>query len=136
MNPSTLVFAKGIADIGIGLVLFAKPAIIHESFATRAIASITGLYISDASLAPGFNHAIAGMVAAVGIGNLVAARSGPAALPPIFATASAWSAFWLLTCVLAPKRWGVSGATLLMGGLVNSAFSYALYSADPRVLRF
>ncbi|KAJ6589107.1 hypothetical protein B0H19DRAFT_922750, partial [Mycena capillaripes] len=83
MNPSTLVFAKGIADIGIGLVLFAKPAILYESVATKAIASITGLYITNASLAPGFNHSIACMVAAVGIGNLVAVRSGPAALPPI-----------------------------------------------------
>lgn len=48
---------------------------------------------------------------------------------------SAWAAFSLLTCAFAPKAWGVSGATLLMGGLVNGAFSLALYVAEPRVLR-
>ncbi|KAJ7475222.1 hypothetical protein B0H11DRAFT_2235847 [Mycena galericulata] len=75
------------------------------------------------------------MVAAVGLGNLVAARSGPAALPPIFAMTSAWSAFSLLTCALAPKAWGVSGATLLMGGFMNAAFSLGLYISEPRVFR-
>jgi len=135
MNPSTLVFAKGVADIGIGLVLFAKPAILYESVATKALSSLTGLYLTNASAAPGFNHSIACLVASVGLGNLVAARAGPAALPPIFAMTAAWSALSLLTCVLAPKAWGVSGATLLMGGIVNSAFSIALYLIHPRVLR-
>ncbi|KAJ7629371.1 hypothetical protein DFH06DRAFT_718976 [Mycena polygramma] len=134
MNPSTVVFAKGIADIGIGLVLFAKPALIYQSPATRGLSSLTGLNLTNPTLAPGFNHSIACMVAAVGVGNLVAARSGPAALPPIFAMTSAWSALSLLTCILAPKSWGVSGATLLMGGLVNSVFAFTLYYVEPRVL--
>ncbi|KAJ7645835.1 hypothetical protein B0H17DRAFT_448521 [Mycena rosella] len=135
MNPSTLIFAKGIADIGIGFVLFAKPAILYESWATKGLSSLTGLFLTNPTIAPGFNHSIACMVAAVGVGNLVAARSGPAALPSIFAMTSAWSAFSLLTCVLAPTSWGVSGATLLMGGLVNAAFSLTLYVAEPRVFR-
>ncbi|KAJ7471797.1 hypothetical protein FB451DRAFT_1251026 [Mycena latifolia] len=135
MNPSTLVFCKGIADIGIGIVLFAKPAMLYESLATRTLASLTGLFLTNPTIAPGFNHSIACMVAAVGVGNLVAARSGPAALPPIFAMTSAWSALSLLTCALAPTSWGVSGATLLMGGLVNAAFSLTLYVSEPRVAR-
>ncbi|KAJ7916538.1 hypothetical protein B0H13DRAFT_1479170, partial [Mycena leptocephala] len=125
-----LVFAKGVADIGIGLILFAKPAMLYESVATKALASLTGLYITNPSIAPGFNHSIACIVAAVGLGNLVAARSGPAALPPIFAMTSALSALSLLTCTLAPKAWGVSGATLLMGGLVNAVFSLTLYVVE------
>jgi hypothetical protein len=43
MKSSTLVFAKGVADIGIGLILFAKPAMLYESVATKALASLTGL---------------------------------------------------------------------------------------------
>ncbi|KAJ7119464.1 hypothetical protein C8R44DRAFT_737270 [Mycena epipterygia] len=154
MQPSTLVLCKGVADIGIGVILFTKPAFLYESFATRGLSSLTGLYMTNASVAPGFNHSIACMVAAVGVGNLVAARAGPAALPPIcmpgflfslagisflvhlpVAMTSAWSAFSLFTCVLAPKSWGVSGATLLMGGLVNALFSVGLYVAEPRVFR-
>ncbi|KAJ7334724.1 hypothetical protein DFH08DRAFT_291905 [Mycena albidolilacea] len=135
MNPSTLVFAKGLADIGVGLILFAKPTMLYESVATKALSSLTGLYITNASAAPGFNHSIACLVASVGLGTIVAARSGPAALPAIFAMTSACSVFSLLTCVLAPKAWGVSGATLLMGGLVNSAFSLSLYLTQPSVFR-
>jgi hypothetical protein len=40
-------------------------------------------HISNADTAPGFNQAIACMVAAVGVCHLVAARCGPAAKPPI-----------------------------------------------------
>jgi hypothetical protein len=43
MNPSTLVFAKGLADIGVGLILFAKPTMLYESVATKALSSLTGL---------------------------------------------------------------------------------------------
>ncbi|KAJ7159848.1 hypothetical protein C8R43DRAFT_881739, partial [Mycena crocata] len=39
--------------------------------------------LSNPTLLPGYNHSIGCMIAAVGVGNLVAARSGPAALPPI-----------------------------------------------------
>ncbi|KAF7329022.1 hypothetical protein MVEN_02532300 [Mycena venus] len=106
MNPSTLAFAKGVADVGIGLILFAKPAMLYESVATKALSSFTGLYLTDASTTLGFNHSIACLVASVGLGNLVAARSGPAALPPIFAMTAAWSGLSLLTCLLAPKEWG------------------------------
>jgi hypothetical protein len=43
MNPSTLVFAKGLADIGVGLILFAKPTMLYESVATKTLSSLTGL---------------------------------------------------------------------------------------------
>ncbi|KAJ7216957.1 hypothetical protein B0H12DRAFT_1194362 [Mycena haematopus] len=135
MNPSTIVFVKGIADIGIGLILFAKPAMLYESVATKALSSLTGLYVTNALVAPGFNHSIACLVASMGLGTLVAARSGPAALPPILAMTSTWSVLSLLTCALAPKAWGVSGATLLMGGLVNSIFSITLYLNQPTAVR-
>nr|GAT52744.1 predicted protein [Mycena chlorophos] len=140
MKPSTLVYGKALADIAVGLILFAKPKALYESIATKALASITGLYLTDASIAPGFNHSIACLVTSVGIGGLVAARAGPVALPTIFAMTTTWSLLSLLTCALAPTSWGVSGATLLMGGLVNATFSIALYSATnhvrvPRLLR-
>ncbi|KAJ7725917.1 hypothetical protein B0H16DRAFT_1735857 [Mycena metata] len=54
---------------------------LHESFATKGLSSLTGLYITNASVAPGFNHSIASLVAAVRVGDLIAARFGPAALP-------------------------------------------------------
>ncbi|KAF8170706.1 hypothetical protein K438DRAFT_1853788 [Mycena galopus ATCC 62051] len=81
---------------------------LYESVATRALSSLTGLYVTNTSVAPGLNHSIACLVASVGLGNLVAARSGPAALPPIIAMTSAMSAFSLFTCALAPRRGGVT----------------------------
>ncbi|KAJ6617900.1 hypothetical protein B0H10DRAFT_1278703 [Mycena sp. CBHHK59/15] len=135
MNPSTLVTCKGVADMAIATTLMLKPAILYESLATRGLSSLTGLHISNAAVAPGFNHSIACLVASVGLGNIVAAKCGPAALPPIFAMTSAWSIFSILTCILTPQSWGLSSATLLMGGLVNALFSLTLYVSEPRLFK-
>ncbi|KAJ6510410.1 hypothetical protein C8R45DRAFT_814594 [Mycena sanguinolenta] len=146
MDPSTLVFVRGIADLGVALILFAKPMMLYEFVTTKALVSVTGLHIANVSVAPGFNHSIACLVASVGLGNLVAARSGPAApfvccfLPSMkwvltVTMACSVSALSLLTCALAPKAWGESGVTLLMGGIVNLVFSAALYLTLQRPRR-
>ncbi|CAK5263600.1 unnamed protein product [Mycena citricolor] len=136
MNPSTIVFAKGVANVGIGLILFWKPVLLYESSATKALSALTGLGMTNSSIAPGFNHSIACLVASVGLGSVVAARSGPAALPAILAMTSACTVLSLITCAFAPVAWGVGSATLLLGGLVNAIFSLGLYLAEPRLLRF
>ena len=104
--------------------------------------------MTAAEAAPGFNHSLACMVAAVGVGHVVAAQYGPAArpaicMPPIFhvypfhaekdvallavAMNLTWSILGLLTCVLTPLDWNLGSATLLMAGLNHAAFSAALW---------
>ncbi|KAF7290522.1 Zn(2)-C6 fungal-type domain-containing protein [Mycena indigotica] len=97
-----LVFGKGLADITIGLILFVKPSMLYESVATKTLATVTGLHLSDASIAPGFNHSIACLVTSVGLGTVAASRAGPAATPPIFAMTCAWSFLSLCTCLVTP----------------------------------
>ncbi|KAF9255592.1 hypothetical protein L218DRAFT_967148, partial [Marasmius fiardii PR-910] len=79
----TLIKIKGHADILIGLIIGAKPALLYESAPMQWWHQVSGLHLSDASTAPGFNHAIACMVIAIGLGNVVAARSGSAAWPAV-----------------------------------------------------
>ncbi|KDR84425.1 hypothetical protein GALMADRAFT_220179 [Galerina marginata CBS 339.88] len=127
-----LIRYKGIADIIVGLILALKPSIIYESFAAQTMHSLTGLHISDASIAPGFNQSIACMVAAVGVGHIVASRSGPAAHPTIFAMNLTWAILGFCTCAT-PKTWGLGSATLLMTSCSHTLFSLGLFWTDPGV---
>ncbi|KAF8165921.1 hypothetical protein B0H34DRAFT_648646 [Crassisporium funariophilum] len=128
-----LIRNKGIADIIVATIIAVKPATIYESFVAKMVHSWTGLHISDASLAPGFNHSIACMVAAVGVGFIVASRSGSAVHPAIFAMTLSWSVLGFLTCAT-PRAWGLGSATLLMTSFNHLLFSLAMYWKDPRVL--
>ncbi|KAL4260178.1 hypothetical protein AB1N83_008226 [Pleurotus pulmonarius] len=110
---SKVVAVKGLADILTAVILMAKPAIIYNSIPARALASFTGLHLSNAEAAPGFNQAIACMVAAVGVGHIVASRCDPSARIPIFAMNLTWATLNLLTCAT-PQAWGIGSATQLM----------------------
>ena len=104
--------------------------------------------MSSADSAPGFNHSIACMVAAVGVGHVVAARyDGRAAWPAIcrrrvlhfqicpisneimmiVAMNLTWSLLGLLTCALTPLEWNLGSATLLMSSMDHAAFSALLW---------
>ncbi|CAA7259415.1 unnamed protein product [Cyclocybe aegerita] len=130
-----LILYKGIADVVVALILTVKPSIIYESVITKALHSFTGLHLSNAASAPGFNQSIVCMVAAVGVGHVVAWRSGPAARPTIFAMNLTWALLGFLTCI-SPKELGLGSATLLMTTLNHTVFSLALYLKDPSVLGF
>lgn len=96
-----LITFMGSVKIIIAVILSVKPCLIYDSRSTRALSSLTGLVsccccvsptcseefldqpLANSDLAPGFNQAIACMVAAVGVCHLVAARCGPAAKPQI-----------------------------------------------------
>jgi hypothetical protein len=86
------------------------------------------------------------MVAAVGVGHLVASRCGPAAAPPVckplnfvhlstvidivilpVAMNLTWAVSSFLTC-LTPSTWGLGSATLFMTSLTHATFSIALYA--------
>lgn len=100
---STLILVKGLADVAVAVILVLKPDIIYNSLAARAVGQLSGLvsisddsvtvmgawltnccvtssrlsqHLSSASTAPGFNHSIACMVAAVGVGHVVSSRGG------------------------------------------------------------
>ncbi|KDR84389.1 hypothetical protein GALMADRAFT_87316 [Galerina marginata CBS 339.88] len=128
-----LIRYKGIADIIVAVILAVKPSIIYESFAAQTLHSLTCLqHNSDASIAPGFNQSIACMVAAVGVGHIVASRSGPAARPTVFAMNLTWAILGCCTCAT-PKTWGLGSATLLMTSCSHTLFSLALFWTDPGV---
>ncbi|RDB19855.1 hypothetical protein Hypma_013090 [Hypsizygus marmoreus] len=129
----TLIKYKGLADILVAGILTVNASTIYDSVPTRFLASLTGLHMSSAAAAPGFNQSIACMVAAVGVGHVVAAQYGRAARPPIFAMNLTWAILGFLTCAT-PHELGLGSATLLMSSFNHLAFSIALYFADPLVL--
>ncbi|KAG7091785.1 hypothetical protein E1B28_008190 [Marasmius oreades] len=141
----TLIKFKGYADILIGLVIAVKPALLYESAPMKWWHQVSGLHLSDASTAPGFNHAIACMVIAIGYGNVVAARSGPAAWPPVFTSTLTWGILCLLTAASAFIRlpfdlasWGIgpggtgeiNNAAVLMTGFNHVLFCGLMWFLD------
>ncbi|KAF9463731.1 hypothetical protein BDZ94DRAFT_1308628 [Collybia nuda] len=131
---STLMKWKGAGDLIVAGILTLKPSLMYASVVTRTLASWTGLHLSSAEVAPGFNQSIACLVAAVGVGHVVAASSGPAARPAIFAMNLTWAVLGFMTC-LTPLEWGLGSATLLMSSLNHASFSLALYLLDGEVIR-
>ncbi|TFK33298.1 hypothetical protein BDQ12DRAFT_583296, partial [Crucibulum laeve] len=77
----SLLKLKGIADIAVAGILTVKLSLIYNSGITRALATATGLHLSNADIAPGFNQCIACIVASVGVDHIIAVYSGPTARP-------------------------------------------------------
>ncbi|PPQ73823.1 hypothetical protein CVT26_012138 [Gymnopilus dilepis] len=130
----TLILVKGIADVAVAAILTFKPAIIYESFLARAVHSFSELHLTDASTAPGFNQSVACMVAAVGVGHVVASKSGPASHASVFAMNLTFSILGFLACALPSRESGIGSATMLMTSCNHLLFSLALLWADPGVL--
>ncbi|KAK0499427.1 hypothetical protein EDD18DRAFT_1151134 [Armillaria luteobubalina] len=121
---------KGWADIAIAILLTVKPSVVYDSPITREVSRLSGLHVSDAGAAPGFNQAIACMVAAVGVGYMVGARSGPAARPALFSMTLTWGVLSLITC--ATSR---GSATLLFSGINHVLFSGLSYYFDSSFVK-
>ncbi|EDR16201.1 uncharacterized protein LACBIDRAFT_291947 [Laccaria bicolor S238N-H82] len=129
--PATdrLIQLKGIAEIFVALILTVNPQLIYDSPATHKLSYLSGLHISNASTAPGFNQSIACMVAAVGVGHLVASRAGRGARSTIFAMNLTWSLLGFLTCAQ-PVEKDLGSATLLMSSMSHAVFSFVLLYLD------
>ncbi|KAK0439261.1 uncharacterized protein EV420DRAFT_1584590 [Desarmillaria tabescens] len=122
---------KGWAHITIAILLTVKPSVVYNSPMTPTKLSKTDYkHISDAAVAPGFNQAIACMVAAVGVGFIVGARSGPAARPALFSMTLTWGVLSLITC--ATSR---GSATLLFSGINHILFSGLSYYFDSSLVK-
>ncbi|THU86180.1 hypothetical protein K435DRAFT_842985 [Dendrothele bispora CBS 962.96] len=135
MPVNNLIKYKGYADVLVGVILVFKPSLIYESGLARLWGGLTGLRLSDASTAPGFNHSLACMTAAVGVGNVIASRCGPAACPPVFYSSLTWGTLCLLTCILTPQTMGLSSSTVLMSAINHLCFAGALVWTDTTVAR-
>ncbi|KAF6751522.1 hypothetical protein DFP72DRAFT_1172188 [Ephemerocybe angulata] len=120
---STVMRLKGLADIGVGVILALKPEIIYESNATKALGRLTGFGLSSAKTAPGFNHAIACMVVAVGVGSVVASFQGRAARFPIVIMNATWGLLAGLTCVFTPH---LATATMVMTALNTGVYTVVM----------
>ncbi|KAF9528064.1 hypothetical protein CPB83DRAFT_855263 [Crepidotus variabilis] len=132
----TVIALKGFADIIVGVILAFKPSIIYESVLTRKLHELSGLHLSNASVAPGFNHSIACFSISIGVGSVIAARIGKPARPVIFSMNITWALLSLLTCIGAPREWDIGSATLLMSALNHLVLSTAMAWFDPDVLAF
>ncbi|RXW18627.1 hypothetical protein EST38_g7227 [Candolleomyces aberdarensis] len=121
----TLMKLKGAGDIIVAAILAANPSLVYESVVARALHRWTGLHLSSAAAAPGFNHAIACMVAAVGIGSVVASYQGPAARQPIIVMNGVWALLAGLTCAT-PREWQLGSATMLMTFLNGSIYTITM----------
>ncbi|PBK63490.1 hypothetical protein ARMSODRAFT_1023963 [Armillaria solidipes] len=108
---------KGWADIAIAILLTVKPSVVYNSPMTREVSRLSGL-------------AIACMVAAVGVGYIVGARSGPAARPALFSMTVTWGVLSLITC--ATSR---GSATLLFSGINHVLFSGLSYYFDSSLVK-
>ncbi|KAK7037652.1 hypothetical protein VNI00_010872 [Paramarasmius palmivorus] len=115
-SVGTLVKVKGYTDLVCGVLVAVEPSLLYESPPMQFWHSVTGLHLSDAStIAPGFSHAIACMMFAIGLGNIIAAHSGPAAWPSVFASTLAWGLLSLLAALTAfsdTNEWGIANATM------------------------
>ncbi|KAF8873480.1 hypothetical protein BD779DRAFT_1569952 [Infundibulicybe gibba] len=125
----SLIKYKGFADIVVGLLLTTKPSVIYDSFLARRLSALTGLHLSNAEVAPGFNQAIACMVVAVGVGHVVAARCGPAARRPILAMDLTWGLLALAVCLTGAGTPRAS-ATLLQSGISHTLFGVAVWYTE------
>ncbi|KAJ3520817.1 hypothetical protein NMY22_g9049 [Coprinellus aureogranulatus] len=116
----TVMFLKGLADIVVGLIVMVKPRVIYESTTAKALHNWTGLPLTSAATAPNFNHAIACMVTAIGVGSVVASSLGREAKIPIVIMNAAWGLSMCLTCVLKPE---LASATMAMTALNTTVYT-------------
>ncbi|KAF8887242.1 hypothetical protein CPB84DRAFT_1786944 [Gymnopilus junonius] len=124
----TLILVKGVADVAVAAILAFQPSIIYDSFQARAVHSLSGLHLSNASLAPGFNQSIACMNIIVLIWSRLVYFS--------VAMNLTFSPLGFLTCAIPSKESELGSATLLSPSCNHLLFSLAILWADPGVLRF
>ncbi|KAF8076929.1 hypothetical protein FPV67DRAFT_1665167 [Lyophyllum atratum] len=134
-TAATCIEYRGYANIVVGCILAVCPQVIYNSFIVKSIALHNRLRLSNARTAPGFNHAIACMVIAIGVAHVFAARSGPAARASIFAMDVTWAALALLTCLATPRAWKLGSATLMLSGYDYALFSAVIWLLEPALLR-
>jgi len=115
----------GVSDFLVGVILAFKPEIIYRQAIVFKIAEKTGLHVSDASTAPGFNNAIAVMVMAVGLGTVRAGMSSSKdAHAAIILMNSLWAIFVLVTVAVDRE---LASATHLMTGVNHLIFSGIMF---------
>ncbi|KAF9023158.1 hypothetical protein BDZ89DRAFT_955924, partial [Hymenopellis radicata] len=121
-----------LRDLLVAVLLTISPSTIYNNAITRVVGSYSGLHISDAAAAPGFNQAIACMTAAVGVGHIVAARSGPAVTPSILAMWGTWGVLSLATCAASRE---LGSATVLWTGMNHLIMAGVLHWSDPTAVK-
>ncbi|KAF8901756.1 hypothetical protein CPB85DRAFT_1227644, partial [Mucidula mucida] len=124
-----------LRDLLVAVVLTVSPSAIYNNPITLHLKVIVVFiqHISDAAAAPGFNQAIACMTTAVGVGHIVAARSGPAVTPSILAMLATWGTLSIATCV-ASKELG--SATVLWTGMNHLILAGILHWSDPSAVKW
>ncbi|KAH8835938.1 hypothetical protein DL96DRAFT_1454369 [Flagelloscypha sp. PMI_526] len=130
IDVDSIVEFKGYADLIIAGILTFSPQLLYESPLMQLVHRTSGLQISN-GIAPdavGFNQAIACMVAAIGVGQIVSARMGPSN-PFIFLSMYAtWGVLSLATCLTE-----MGSATVLFTGINHLAFTGVIWYFHSRV---
>ncbi|GLB34342.1 hypothetical protein LshimejAT787_0112260 [Lyophyllum shimeji] len=134
LSAARLVKYMGFVKLVVAGIMAMRPQVLYHSPLAKKISALTGLPPSDASRAPELNQAVACMVAAIGVGHLVAAQSGPAALASVFALDATWAALTLLSCLAAPRAWALGSPTLLLTACTHTVFCVTLWVLDPGLL--
>ncbi|KDN35464.1 hypothetical protein RSAG8_11547, partial [Rhizoctonia solani AG-8 WAC10335] len=111
----------GIANVAVGFALLFKPNAVYQSAFTRFIHLKTGLHMTDADSAPGFNNALACMTIAVGAGSIRAGLiNSRSAQSSITLMSLVWAVMTLASCIVNPQ---VASATHAM-----TAFNHIVFS--------
>ncbi|KIY65066.1 hypothetical protein CYLTODRAFT_339928, partial [Cylindrobasidium torrendii FP15055 ss-10] len=119
-----LITVHGYADLLVATILTFKPTILYQSPMISAVNKLSGLPLSDPTppAARGFNQAIASMVAAIGIGQIVGAKAGPVMRTTFVSMYAVWGILSLATCLT-----DMGSATVLFSGINHSVFAGVVY---------
>ncbi|KAJ3529297.1 hypothetical protein NMY22_g9050 [Coprinellus aureogranulatus] len=121
-----LILAMGVSDIAMALLMTFSPALLYESAWSHWIQSTTGYKIAPFRQEPVFSHGLASVLVALGVGHIVASRSGAAARPTIFAI-NATAAVLAIGSVLFQKESGIACTMTLAMSIVETVLTGALY---------
>ncbi|KAJ1308128.1 hypothetical protein OPQ81_003849 [Rhizoctonia solani] len=109
----------GIANVAVGFALLFNPNAIYQSALARFVHMKTGLHMTDANTAPGFNNALACMTIAVGAGSIRAGLTNSRSAQSCIM----WAVMTLASCIVNPR---VASATHAITAFNHLVFSSVL----------
>ncbi|KAH8835950.1 hypothetical protein DL96DRAFT_1576166 [Flagelloscypha sp. PMI_526] len=128
----TVLEFKGYADIVCAGLLTVSPQLVYDNPIMRAVHAASGLQISNGVVreAAGFNQAIACMVAAIAVGQIVSVKIGPSSPLAFLSMYTTWGVLSLATCFTE-----MGSATILFSGVHHLGFAGYIWYLRAQTLK-
>ncbi|KAH8927004.1 hypothetical protein BT69DRAFT_1317229 [Atractiella rhizophila] len=121
MAPNPFLTTKGVVDVVVGGILMYDARLLYHSNLMMLVNRITGLRLSNPTIAPSFNVALGAMSFGVGCGALRAGMSKTSeAQAVVFTQYASWSTLSILVCLLSPDKYG--NASMAFSAFINVCF--------------